>query len=264
MPEPTVAETPPVTERANDARKGASRRRDLLAIGTTLIVLALGAIVASAGPVDTFEEGTGGIDIDVDNEDEQPPPASAPPPVEAEPPPEDADPMWARIVRLVVFALLVAAIISAIVLIARSWLRERDARRTRKAAIADGEFAAPSAHEELAAALDEGLRELDRLPVEDAIVRCWVRLEVAAAEAGVGRRTWETATELTMRVLHAHHVSEPAIRRLLSLYGEARFSQHQLDESARGEARQAVEQLRDELAATRFEAVATTAEPSPP
>ena len=69
---------------------------------------------------------------------------------------------------------------------------------------------------------------LESGPVDDAIVACWVRLEEAAAGAGVARRPSETPAELTVRLLSRFDVPEDAVDRLLALYRQARYSRRRM------------------------------------
>lgn len=74
----------------------------------------------------------------------------------------------------------------------------------------------------------------------NGIVHCWHRLEELAAEAGLGRRASETPAEFALRLLTTVDADEDAAYRLTLLYREARFSHHELDESARDEALEAL------------------------
>jgi len=60
----------------------------------------------------------------------------------------------------------------------------------------------------------------------------------------------DTASELVGRLIDRHPVSSGPLLRLADLYREARYSRHQLPESARTEARSLLEQLRAELEAS--------------
>jgi hypothetical protein len=102
----------------------------------------------------------------------------------------------------------------------------------------------------LADAVAEGLRELDQGGPGEGVVACWVQLERAAADAGTHRAAPETASELVGRLIDRHPVSSGPLLRLADLYREARYSRHELPESARTEARVAMEQLRAELVAS--------------
>lgn len=94
------------------------------------------------------------------------------------------------------------------------------------------------------AALEEG-------DPRNGIVRCWMRLEEAVAEAGLPRRPHETSVEFTVRVLHVLDLDPHAIGELAGLYREARFSEHPLAEDARTAARNALTRLQDDLAVVR-------------
>jgi hypothetical protein len=94
------------------------------------------------------------------------------------------------------------------------------------------------------AALEEG-------NPRNGIVRCWMRLEDAVADAGLPRSRHETSAEFTVRVLHVLDLDPRAIGRLAELYREARFSEHPLTEDARSAARDALARLQDDLAAVR-------------
>jgi hypothetical protein len=102
----------------------------------------------------------------------------------------------------------------------------------------------------LADAVAQGLRDLDQGGPGEGVVASWVQLERAAADAGTHRAAPDTPSELAGRLIDRHPVSSAPLLRLADLYREARFSRHQLPESARAEARAALEQLRAELEAS--------------
>lgn len=104
---------------------------------------------------------------------------------------------------------------------------------------------------ELAEAVETGLGSVATGTPANAIVACWLALENTAGSAGVPRRATETPSEFTVRVLGAAAVSRPLLERLAELYREARFSEHELPESARSEAREALTVLRDQLLTAR-------------
>lgn len=125
------------------------------------------------------------------------------------------------------------------------WFGERE-RRSAEPAEVDDEVAPPP----LVDAVAEGLRELDQGGPGEGVVASWVQLERAAADAGTHRAAPETASELVGRLIDRHPVSSAPLLRLAELYREARYSRHELPESARTEARTALEQLRAELVAS--------------
>jgi Domain of unknown function (DUF4129) len=126
------------------------------------------------------------------------------------------------------------------------WFSFRRRERTELPPEVDDEVSAT----QLAAALDEGLRELDQGGPGEGVVASWVLLERAAADAGTHRAAPDTPSELAGRLIDRHPVSSAPLLRLADLYREARFSRHELPESARTEARAALEQLRSELEAS--------------
>jgi hypothetical protein len=75
----------------------------------------------------------------------------------------------------------------------------------------------------------------------NSIVACWDRFEEQAERVKAARHRWETSSEFTLRLLDAVSADETAVARLESLYREARFSEHEIDEDRR---QAAVEALR--------------------
>jgi hypothetical protein len=151
-------------------------------------------------------------------------------------------------------ALVVAPVVLAAVFLAQLLsgpaLRRRwrlPGRTPRDAAVDphDDEVAARA----LSGAVEEGLRELDQGGPGEGVLASWVLLERAAADAGTHRAAPDTPAELAGKLIDRHAVSSGPLLRLAELYREARFSTHDLPESARAEARAALEQLRTELAA---------------
>ena len=94
----------------------------------------------------------------------------------------------------------------------------------------------------MASDAEEQLRLLLEGQPRNAIVACWHRFEVQAVEAGLSRHPWETPSEFALRLLEGAEVDPAAVSRLLELYREARFSEHDLDE---GDRAAAVAALRD-------------------
>lgn len=74
----------------------------------------------------------------------------------------------------------------------------------------------------------------------NAIVAMWNRFEVESESAGARRRSWETSSEFTIRVLEAVDADSVAVGRLAQLYREARFSEHDLTEQHRDTALEAL------------------------
>lgn len=177
----------------------------------------------------------------------------APIPEDAQSPPVVGDrepfelPGWLETaLNVVVFALGAAAV--AVVLVAAWRHRPRLRWRRHNAAEADFEVlpdVAAAVVEEAAAQRAELLAGAPR----NAIVRCWLRLERDVAAAGLPRDPSDTSAEFTERVLGTFAVDPLTIGELASLYREARFSRHPLDESARRTALGALDRLHDSLRA---------------
>ena len=156
-------------------------------------------------------------------------------------------PVWLVAILTIVPLLIALAFAPAMLWISAdgTWFSRRR-REPAEPVEVDDEVTPPP----LADAVAEGLRELDQGGPGEGVVACWVQLERAAADAGTHRAAPDTASELVGSLIDRHPVSSGPLLRLADLYREARYSRHQLPESARTEARAALEQLRAELAAS--------------
>lgn len=111
------------------------------------------------------------------------------------------------------------------------------------------ESSAPaSARRAMASDADEQLRLLLEGRPRNAIVSCWHRFELQAVEAGLARHPWETPSEFALRLLERAEVDPVAVSRLLDLYREARFSDHDLDEDDRAAAAVALREIQAQVA----------------
>lgn len=81
----------------------------------------------------------------------------------------------------------------------------------------------------------------------NAIVACWERFEEQAERVGLARRPWETSSEFTLRLLDVVSADPDAVSRLAGLYREARFSEHEITETNRQQALEALERIRDTI-----------------
>lgn len=225
-------------------------RRAAIAVLVGTLVAVLFAAVTTAGEVSlvggppSFFDDTG--------------PALVPPPPEVDETLEtevvderedrDVSPLFEQFARLVVWgALVVAAMVAATVLWRNRPTFER--RRRRRARdrpldmLADvATTISASAHAQRAA--------LRRGSPRNAIIECWLLLEAAVSDAGVQRRPADTSAELTERVLADHDVDATAIATLAALYREARFSDHEMSETSRQAAIEALERVHDSLRPT--------------
>lgn len=173
--------------------------------------------------------------------------------VETEEPPPIADesdnepiklPAWVGEVMQVL--LITAAFAATVALLWAGW-RNRPRLRWRRPGGADDFEVLPdiaAAVVERAAAQRAAL--LDGAP-RNAIVRCWLQLEADVAAVGLARDPADTSLEFTERVLARYTVDPEAITELAALFREARFSDHQLDETHRRAALDALDRLHHAL-----------------
>jgi len=85
----------------------------------------------------------------------------------------------------------------------------------------------------------------------NAIVAIWHRFEVQAEQSGLPRHGWETSAEFAVRMLDVAEVDSSAVSRLLELYREARFSEHELTESHREAAGEALRKIQSQIGPNR-------------
>lgn len=105
-----------------------------------------------------------------------------------------------------------------------------------------------TSEESVIAGIDAGLEDLSSIKdPRAAVIACYVRMLKAAGDAGVERRTSDTPFEALHRLLDKHGVTEPSARRLTLLFERARFSNHDIDETMRTEALDALLEIRSEL-----------------
>lgn len=152
------------------------------------------------------------------------------------------------------FVLAGLGVLVLLIAVGLAWWLARGSRSIRFARIRPViRPAAPETASRMRAAIDAGLTELDEADADPrrAVIACWVRLERAAAEAGVARQPGDTSTDLVSRVLTDQQVSSDVLAAFAELYREARFARHQVDPSTRDRARAALRQIRSELAPVR-------------
>ncbi|KAB1128373.1 DUF4129 domain-containing protein [Micromonospora sp. AMSO12t] len=162
-------------------------------------------------------------------------------------------PQWIATVAIVLLGLAILVVFGYL-----TWTLVRGAiRRTTRALPTQRSRRTPEGTaREVAAALDAGLEELDDRDTDPrtAVIACWVRLEQAAAGAGVPRLAGDTPTDLVTRLLRGDpSVGIPAIAsadvlaEFAHVYREARYATREVDERTRDQARAALRRLRGEL-----------------
>jgi len=157
-------------------------------------------------------------------------------------------PAWITAVLRVVLIGVAAAV--AVALLMAGWSRRPRVRWRRQATNDDFDILP----DVIAAVVDQAEAQrsalLDGAP-RNAIVRCWLQLELDVAAAGLHRDPSDTSLEFTERVLARYSVDAEAIFDLAARYREARFSDHDLDESDRAAALESLDRLHRTLGAAR-------------
>ncbi|GAA2700199.1 DUF4129 domain-containing protein [Micromonospora olivasterospora] len=221
------------------------------------VLLAVAALAAGHSSI-----GASRVPPAVDNVPYVPeyPSAEASPSIPAEP--RDAGeatrahlPEWLGTVALALLGLAVAAALGYLV-----WTLVRGVARRTTRALPQGRArrTAEGTARDVVAALDAGLVDLDDADVDPrtAVIACWVRLEEAAAAAGVRRRAGDTPTDLVTRLLRGDAeagvpaiVSADVLAEFAHVYREARYATRPVGEHTRDQARAALRRLRGELTA---------------
>ncbi|HEU4421066.1 MAG TPA: DUF4129 domain-containing protein [Pilimelia sp.] len=157
-------------------------------------------------------------------------------------------------------ALLIAVVVAGLVIAIRDQLR----RRPGGGAADPVPGSRTAASDDVVAALDAGLVELDDADGDPrrAVIACWVRLERAAAAAGTPRHIADTPTDLVTRLLAGHSVSATVLAGFAAVYREARYATHTVDDDMRAQARAALRRLRGELTGSGTGAVVAGAGPA--
>ena len=148
------------------------------------------------------------------------------------------------------FTTLISALcIAVVVVVVGLVLRERLTARRRRIEVEEpAEPPVVESREEVLAAVDAGLSNLDDTDPRRAVIACWLRLEEAAAAAGTPRQPGDAPADLVLRLLSAHQVSAGVLIPLAEVYRLARYATHTVDSGMRDSARAALRQLRAELA----------------
>ena len=223
----------------------AARRTAVLGLVIATIVVVV--LAAGGGSVSPAEEGCCGWTWDLWSDDSEVPLQELVADdggLKASAAPLEGDDLVTLFVRI---ASVLAVAVVAYLIGRFLWRTARAVKIEPLADPAEWDLAAPTARDELSEAVDTGLAALASGPVDEMIVACWVRLEEAVAKAGVERSPWETPSELATRALRDLDVPETATQRLLSVYREARYSRHELNEESRTEAADALREIRAAL-----------------
>lgn len=152
---------------------------------------------------------------------------------------------------LIVFYVVLAVFAAGLLwlLIGKAATRQRRRRRRSEFEASDLEDldVAAKLNVSLTRTVGERLSEMHEGSARNAIVRCWLDLEDAVTDAGFPRDPALTSLELTQQVMARYAVDPDSIRTLAGLFREARFSAHDLTESHRVSAIDALQTLQDQL-----------------
>ncbi|MGH8879296.1 MAG: DUF4129 domain-containing protein [Stackebrandtia sp.] len=231
---------------------GAAAKRWLAVVSVCLAIALLGWVVSSAelsssaAPIPKIrrysEESTGGSGSA----------ATLPDAVTARP--VTSDPglaTAAEVVSVIVYALLIAGVIALIGYGIHRLLTTRPSGWDK----VDARAATQPDAEDLREALRAGLSDIDSGgDPRKAVIACWLRLEHAAAEAGVARLESETPSDLVRRVLAASQVDDRALEELAAAYHRARYAPHEVVDTEREAARAALSAVDSQLAAPQAQA----------
>lgn len=166
-------------------------------------------------------------------EEARPPVTEAGPAAEQVPDTRPAPPMWPVV-------LIGATFVAAMAAAAASGRRRRPPSPAPTRAVADPEQAR--------AAFDASLEELLAEPdPRRAVVAAYATLLTGLGRAGVPRRPSEAPEEHLERALVELQVPDPALRALVALFEEARFSTHALTETHKARALDALRTAQAEL-----------------
>ena len=117
----------------------------------------------------------------------------------------------------------------------------------RRGALTPPKTAGTAVRDALPPATEQALIAIEQPDAREAVVRSWLLLGEAAAVVGFPARPAETAAEYAARIAAELDVPGGELDRLADLYREARFSQHEVGEPQRAEARTLLHRLRDRL-----------------
>jgi hypothetical protein len=220
-----------------------------VAVGALALLVVVLLVVASSGPVRVWTEPPPGDpssltdgfrppgdDLGVVQGERTPPPAGA-----------DGDGWFLRALAMALGVMLIrwAWIVVCF------WATVLRRRRERVIAPAGDFTVLPGAHlddtPQLALDLEAQLGALAEGDARNAIVACWLQLERDVAAAGLPRTPAETSAEFTERVLARAVVDTAAVVDLADSYREARFSRHELSDTDRDRAVDALRRIHSSL-----------------
>ncbi|MBA3780418.1 MAG: DUF4129 domain-containing protein [Nocardioides sp.] len=217
----------------------------VLAVAGLMLVAVLAVWAASIGR-DAVLSGDGPERMQIDTPTPTPTPSTSegpgPPPINKLP---SEPPAFFRVLALLVVAVFWLLLAVVVFFVLRGlWRQARMMRREAEAAPVEIDMLEPDQPARVSDQMERDASTQRALLEEGsprtAIEACWHRFEVQAGEAGLARKSWETSSEFTYRMLDVVGADPHAAFTLGELYREARFSEHPLGEEARASARAAL------------------------
>ncbi|MCQ4209567.1 DUF4129 domain-containing protein [Streptomyces longispororuber] len=169
-----------------------------------------------------------------------PPQAPSPPDIERQTPPVGADGHGSGLPLYVLLGLVAAAalVLLVLVVVRRLWRHGLPVPSLPAVAGEDED------RELLLSAIRSGRRALDDgADARAAVIACYAAMEDALAASGVDRRASDSPADLLTRATRAGLAAGPAAPRLTTLFREARYSSHPMDDTQRTAAADALEEI---------------------
>jgi hypothetical protein len=211
-----------------------------------LVVLLVAGVAAREGdytaPLPPTATSTATATVAPTRQEASPTTAFPPTPRKRNEPDLPPSPVLGRVLLVVVVLLALAG---AAVLITSLVGSARDLARS--GALTPPRAVGTAVREALAPAAEQALVAVEQPDAREAVVRSWLLLGEAAAVVGFPAGPAETAAEYAGRIADELGVPATELDRLADLYREARFSQHEVGEPQRTEARTLLHRLRDRL-----------------
>ena len=102
--------------------------------------------------------------------------------------------------------------------------------------------------EDFAASIGDAIDDLESEPdARRAVIAAYARMENVLARNGLQRRPSETPVEYLRRILLGLTARGDSVSRLTSLFEQAKFSRHEIDEPMKHDAIAALREIRDDL-----------------
>jgi hypothetical protein len=102
--------------------------------------------------------------------------------------------------------------------------------------------------EDFAASIGDAIEDLENEPdARRAVIAAYARMETVLARNGLKRRPSETPVEYLRRILLGLTSRGDSVSRLTSLFEQAKFSRHTIDDAMKQDAIGALREIRDDL-----------------